>query len=83
MYGCVYCLELARNLNDLNIEHTNLRIDKNHHIWAQIVAQTGCSDVPAVFITEDSSTGRIIMPERDYQTIEELIEIIKNEIDFK
>jgi len=78
MNGCPYCLELKNALTESNIPYREFTIHENRHIWDQIVKQTGFRNLPTVYIKEgDSDVGPVYIPGKDFDTIQEIIDIIK------
>ena len=79
--GCEYCDNLKNKLNNLNIPFQEFEITRNRTIWNQVIEQTGLDTLPTVFIREDyDDTGPVYMPGRDYESQEEILEIIKSYI---
>ena len=78
MKGCPACAELKGELSNMNIPYNELPIHEYKFIWEQVVKQTGLRNLPTVFIQEpDSETGPVYIPGRDFETKEQIIEIIK------
>jgi len=81
MTGCVYCLDLKLSLASLNIPYIELPIHKHKNIWEQVVKQTGYRNLPTIFIKEgDNEMGPVYIPGRDFETKDQIIEIIKTYI---
>jgi glutaredoxin len=79
--GCVYCAQLKQKLSDLSIPFHDIEITKNKDLWDKIVAQTGYDVLPTVYIQEDDiGNGLVYTPGRDFQSNDEIIEIIKRNI---
>jgi glutaredoxin len=79
--GCIRCSELKAKLKEQNIAFHDIEITKNSKLWNGVVAQTGHDVLPTVFIPEDGEgNGLVYNPGRDFQTVDEIIEIIKNNI---
>jgi glutaredoxin len=77
--GCSHCVDLKKKLDDLKIQYIEIEVTKNKEIWDKVVEQTGHNSLPSVYISIDGGdTGPIFVPERDYETQDELIEKIKN-----
>jgi len=77
--GCDHCIELKTRLNELNIRYQDIEINQNKELWNQVVSQTGHNVLPTVFIAESKTDeGLVYVPGRDYQSQDEIIEIIKN-----
>lgn len=76
--GCSHCVDLKRKLVDNDIPFTDIEVTTNKHIWDKVVEQTGHNSLPSVYISMNGGDeGPIFVPERDYNTQEELIEMIK------
>jgi glutaredoxin len=79
--GCGHCLVLKKQLNDDNIEFTEIEVSKNSEIWDQVVKQTGHNSLPTVFISlNGEDDGPVFVPGRDYQDKDEIVKIIKTYI---
>ena len=77
--GCIHCVELKKDLTNLNIPFTELEIGANKDVWDVVVQQTGHNSLPTVFIgLNGEDEGPVFVPERDYESKEDLIEKIKN-----
>jgi glutaredoxin len=78
---CVLCGELKRRLTEESISFHDIEITKNRVLWDQVLTQTGHDILPTVFIqTDTEGNGQVYTPGRDFQDIDEIIEIIKNNI---
>jgi hypothetical protein len=79
--GCIHCVELKKELNNLNIEYKEIEVGENKEIWDKVVEQTGHNSLPSVYIRlNGGDEGPIFVPERDYQDRDELIKKIKRYI---
>ena len=79
--GCSHCSELRKKLTDQSISFNDIEISKNRGLWDKIVEQTGYDILPTIFIQENSDgSGTVYTPGRDFQDINEIIEIIKKNI---
>jgi len=77
--GCVHCQELKEKLTELSIPFDDVEITLNRKLWDYVISQTGYDLLPTVFIKDgDDSSGLIYTPGRDFQSNDEIIEIIKN-----
>jgi glutaredoxin len=75
---CGHCQSLKKRLQELSIEFTEIEIGVNDEIWTQVVRQTGQDVIPTVFIKkENDENGPVYVPGRDYQSEDEIVEIIK------
>jgi glutaredoxin 3 len=78
--GCPQCRELKQRLNNLSIPFKDIEVTLNRDLWNQVVTQTGYDVLPTVFIKDDNgSSGLVYTPGRDFQDIDEIIEILKKE----
>ena len=79
--GCGHCLVLKKQLNEDNIEFTEIEVSKNNEVWDQVVKQTGHNSLPTVFISlNGEDDGPVFVPGRDYKDKDEIIKIIKTYI---
>ena len=79
--SCAHCLELKNKLRALSIQFHDIEITKNRELWEHMVAQMGHDILPTIFIQTDSEgNGLVYTPGRDFQDLDEIIEIIKNNI---
>jgi glutaredoxin len=76
--GCGHCQSLKRRLQEISIDFTEIEIDANEEIWKQVVRQTGEDVIPTIFIKkENDENGPVYVPGRDFQSEDEIVEIIK------
>jgi glutaredoxin len=79
--GCEYCEDLKQHLNNLKIEFVELEINEHSEVWDEVVNQTGYNLLPSIFISnEDTDDGPIFVPERDFKSREECLNIIQQYI---
>jgi glutaredoxin len=79
--GCLQCRDLKTKLDSQSISFIDIEITKNRELWNQVVEQTGYDTLPTVFIQNDNDgSGTVYIPGRDFQDIDEIIKIIKNNI---
>jgi glutaredoxin len=79
--GCGHCLVLKKQLNEDNIEFTEIEVSKNNEVWDQVVKQTGHNSLPTVFISlNGEDDGPVFVPGRDYKDKDEIVKIIKTYI---
>ena len=79
--GCGHCVELKKELKELEIPYSEIEITDNEKIWNQVVKQTGHNALPTVFIgLEGKENGPVFVPGRDFESKDEIIEIIKKYI---
>jgi glutaredoxin len=78
---CIHCSELKQKLIDISIPFYDIEITKNKKLWDNVISQTGYDVLPTVFIqSDDEGNGLVYTPGRDFQDINEIIEIIKKNI---
>jgi glutaredoxin len=81
MYGCEYCQNLLNELNTLGIQYIDVKTDDHPDIWFQLAVQTQNEALPVLVIRDGiSDFGKPFIPVKDFDTIDELIEIILNDI---
>ena len=79
--GCGHFIELKKSLIELEIDYNEILVDDNEEIWNQVINQTGHNSLPTVYISiNGSDEGPVFVPERDFNSKEECIEIIKKYI---
>ena len=67
-------------LKELTIPFHDVEITLNRQLWDKIVLQTGDDSTPTIFIQDDKDgSGLVYTPGRDFQSPDEIIEIIKNQ----
>ena len=76
--GCIHCKSLKDSLTDLSIPFTELEVNQHPEIWDEVVKQVKYEYFPTVFVTTSNDNGHIYIPSIDYETEEEIIEIIKS-----
>lgn len=78
--SCAHCQELKQKLTELLIPFDDVEISLNRQLWNHVISQTGYDLLPTVFIKDgNDDTGLIYTPGRDFQSNDEIIEIIKNQ----
>ena len=78
---CELCSELKRRLNEELIPFHDIEINENRELWDTILSQTGYDVLPTVFIQTDTEGNRLVYtPGRDFQSLDEIIKIIENNI---
>jgi glutaredoxin len=78
---CSHCISLKSKLNDLNISYKNIDITQNPDVWDEVVKQIKYQYLPTVLIrTDDLNLGNIYIPSINYQTEDDIIDIIKNNV---
>jgi glutaredoxin len=78
---CGHCSGLKRRLRKDQIDYTEVEITQNPEIWDQVVKQTKVDYVPIVFIkTNNKDEGEVYIPDKDYKSEDEIVEIIKSKL---
>lgn len=79
--GCPLCEELKRRLREVSIDFYEVEITQNPEIWNELKGQINDDLLPTIFIqTDHYGNGFVYTPEVDFNDINEIIEIIKNNI---
>jgi glutaredoxin len=79
--GCERCAELKNKMKELNVSFHDVEITKNRKLWNAVKGQIGYDILPTVFIQiDDIGNGTVYTPGRDFQDVNEIIEIIKKNI---
>ena len=74
---CEYCNSLKERLYNLSIPFNELDVEKCEDIWNKIVEETESDSVPVILIYDENDNGEIYVPGKDYETEDEIVEIIK------
>lgn len=80
MKGCPWCEEMKKSLNENNIDFTDRDINQYEDEYKLFVEITENDFVPAFMIIEDPkdlSKTKLYAPERDFEGIEQGVNIIK------
>mgnify|MGYP003347064313 CR=1 FL=1 len=83
MKGCPFCDMMKNQLNESNIDYISRDIQEHREEYDLFVEVTGSDYVPAFMIISDphgEPQSSAFVPDKDYNTIEEGVEIIKNMI---
>lgn len=84
MKGCPHCDELKKKLVSENLEYYERDIFEHSDEYELFVEITKNEYVPAFMIIEDDNTDKpitkLFAPDRDFQSLDEGVEIIKKEI---
>ena len=77
--GCYHCSSLKKRLDDINITYKEVEVGQNPEIWGEIVKLVKYEFLPTILVSpENSENGHIYVPSVNYQTEDEIVEIIKN-----
>lgn len=75
---CSYCNGLKKRLDELNISYLDFDVIENREDWLKIVDKIGIDILPTSYIkVSGQNDGRFYIPGKDYQTEDEIVEIIK------
>jgi len=77
MEGCPFCVEMKDKLNELGVEFVDVDIEENETEYNMFKELVGNDFVPAFMVITEDSQAKLYAPERDYNEIDEGIEIIK------
>jgi len=83
MKGCPHCDNLKKMLVNENIEFYDRDIDENSEEYDLFVEITSNEYVPAFMIIQENNeetSTKLYAPDRDFNTLDEGVEIIKKEI---
>lgn len=81
MDGCPFCVMMKNQLVESDIKFISRDINEHRDEYDLFVEATGSEFVPAFMIIEnvdDTVSSKAYVPDRDYKTIDEGVEIIKN-----
>lgn len=79
--GCGHCVILKTKLKETSIPFTEIEVTSNEKLWNQVVKQTKMDLLPTFFIKQDDTgSGPVFCPTRDFNNEEEALEIIKKYI---
>lgn len=75
--GCGRCAQLKKRIRDISVPFNEVDIEKNSEIWESVVESTGNEYLPVLFFREgETEKGPIFCPMKDYNTDEEVLEIV-------
>ena len=81
MEGCPHCLIMKNKLNENKIEFIERDIDEHKSEYDMFVEATDNEYVPAFMVIKnyqsDSPSTQLFAPDRDFEEINEAVEIIK------
>jgi hypothetical protein len=68
-------------LKELNIYFDEIEVNKNFDFWDRFIEENGCDIVPVILIREKKGVKqKIFLPEKDYNSNDEAIIVIKKNI---
>lgn len=78
---CFHCQDLKTRLKELDIYFDEIEVNKNFQFWNRFIQENGCDIVPVILIREkEGIKNMIFLPEKDYNSNEEAIMVIKKNI---
>ena len=83
MKGCPHCVTMKNSLNESNIDFVERGIDEYKEEYDLFVEATDNEYVPAFMIIEnvsDKPISYLYAPERDFNEVQEGVEIIKEHL---
>lgn len=81
MKGCVFCTKIKKKLDEENIKFSELDIDDNHEEYELFKEITNNEFIPAFMIIDvEKVESELFAPDRDFNDINEAVEIIKERI---
>lgn len=81
--GCLFCAMVKSGLKNESIPFTEIDIAENKDLWDNVKKQIGGAEfyTPTIFIQEESNgEGYVYVPKKDFQSSNDAIAIIKNNI---
>lgn len=77
MRGCEYCQSLLDKLDSLGIQYIDVKTEDHPDVWYDLSTQTQNDALPVLVIRDGvTDHGRALTPVKDFDTINELVEII-------
>ena len=70
---CPYCKQVKETLDKEKIKFEEKNVRKNEESWQETISLTGMPTLPTIFYDDE-----YLVPGRDYQNPEQLINILKN-----
>jgi len=75
---CSYCNRLKKRLDELNIPYLDYDVIENSEDWLLIIDEIGTNILPTTYINDiNNNQGKFFIPGKDYQTEDDIVEIIK------
>ena len=84
LQGCTHCDELKKTLTEENIGFDDIDIENSPNIseaWKNIIKVTGNNIVPTLIVKDEiGEEGEIYSPNIDFNSVDEIIKIVKDKI---
>lgn len=82
MKGCPYCAEIKEIFAKEGITYFDADIDKHKEEYDLFVEVTSNDLIPAMMIVDEDEQSKVqfYAPDRDYQTLDEALEIVKKNL---
>lgn len=81
MKGCPWCTEFKKTLKENKIKFIDRDIDKHNEEYELFVQITNNDLIPSFMVVEtNDESAELFAPDRDYQDLNEALEIIKDKI---
>ena len=81
MKGCPHCVALKKMLDEANIDYVDRDIEEFEEEYDLFVEATGSDYVPAFMLIEgvdlDKPKSTLLVPDRDFQDIDEGLNLIR------
>lgn len=75
MKGCPHCENLKNKLNENNIDYIDIDIDEHEDLYNNFSKKVNNEYLPAILIDRTA-----FVPERSFNTIDEAVNLIKNQL---
>lgn len=76
--GCAFCKALKSELTRLGVDFAEVEVKHNPEIWAQVTSQVGQANLPSVYLLTNGNEGNIYIPQKHFNSQEEIVDIIQN-----
>ena len=75
MKGCPHCENLKNKLNENNIDYIEIDIDEHEELYNNFSKKVNNEYLPAILMDRTA-----FVPERSFNTIDEAVSLIKNQL---
>jgi glutaredoxin len=75
MKGCPHCENLKNKLNENNIDYIDIDIDEHEELYNNFSKKVNNEYLPAILMDRTA-----FVPERSFNTIDEAVSLIKNQL---